>query len=67
MTCIHTDKGLCPACQALYDEDPDAYWEFGDHPDGLRRRAEEEARIATWEAERWAEPQPPTYGDDVPL
>ena len=37
MTCIHATAGLCPACQAEYDYDPDAYLEYGDHPAGLAR------------------------------
>jgi hypothetical protein len=34
-TCIHQPTGLCPACQAEYDEDPVAWMEYGDHPAGL--------------------------------
>lgn len=33
--CIHSDSGLCEACQADYDEDPAAWIEFGDHIAGL--------------------------------
>jgi hypothetical protein len=37
LTCVHADQGLCPACQAEYEEDPQAWIEFGDHPAGLAR------------------------------
>lgn len=37
LTCIHSDKGLCSACLVEYAEDPLAYWEFGQHPDGNAR------------------------------
>lgn len=35
--CIHQERGLCPACQADYDQDPQAFEEYGDHPAGLER------------------------------
>lgn len=62
LTCIHAESGLCPACQAEYDEDPRAYLEFGDHPQG----------IANWKAlqeEMAAEPEPGPAVDmsDVPF
>ncbi len=28
---------LCPACCADYDEDPMAYFDYGAHPEGVRR------------------------------
>jgi hypothetical protein len=34
ITCIHAQHGLCPKCQADYDQDPQAYVEFGQHPQG---------------------------------
>ena len=37
LTCIHTAKGLCPQCQADYEEDEDGFREFGAHPDGEAR------------------------------
>lgn len=37
MTCIHRESGLCPACQADFDADPEAWVEFGDHPAGIER------------------------------
>lgn len=34
--CIHGDgTNLCPACQEDYDGDPDAWEEFGQHPQGI--------------------------------
>lgn len=40
--CVHSPDGicLCECCQESYDEDPQAYIEFGDHPQG----------IANWQA-----------------
>jgi hypothetical protein len=34
ITCIHAQHGLCAKCQADYYEDPQAYVEFGQHPQG---------------------------------
>lgn len=47
ITCIHVvdGVGLCQQCADDYDEDPTAYMEFGDHPDGVKRWQEEQARI----------------------
>jgi hypothetical protein len=39
-TCVHCCDGLCPVCQAQFEEDPDSWIQFGDHPAG----------IANWEA-----------------
>jgi len=48
--CIHTNGiGLCLDCQTAYDDDPLAYIEFGDHPEGIRRWQELQAEM---EAER---------------
>jgi ferredoxin len=50
--CIHADgKSLCAGCQECYDVDPDAYWEFGDHPAGLERWKREQELIAASAAE----------------
>ena len=32
--CNHRIDGLCPACQADHDEDPSAWEEYGNHPQG---------------------------------
>lgn len=37
ITCIHSESGLCPACQEDFDADPEAWFEFGDHPAGIER------------------------------
>lgn len=63
LTCIHAQAGLCPNCQAQYDYDPDSYWEFGDHQEG----------IARWQAlqEELAARTPPASGQwndpDIPF
>ena len=48
LTCIHQQQagatGLCRRCQDDYDEDPDAWWEFGDHPAGIARWQKERRR-----------------------
>jgi len=36
LTCIHA-PGLCPKCREEYDEDPTAWLEFGDYPEGIAR------------------------------
>lgn len=65
MTCIHADKGLCPACQAEHDGDPMAYWEFGDHPEGIARWQALRAEIA---AEREQQPDAqPCNDEDMPF
>jgi hypothetical protein len=46
ITCVHVAAGLCKSCQAEYDEDPSAYWEYGDHPAGLARWRDLCAEIA---------------------
>jgi len=36
--CIHSDGAtLCESCFAQWAEDPAAYDEFGDHPEGIAR------------------------------
>ena len=39
LTCIHClaadMTGMCDDCQAEYDEDPSAWYEFGFHPRGI--------------------------------
>ena len=66
-TCVHQPRGLCPECQRDADEDPEAWTEFGRHPDGIRRarELEEEMRV---EAERQrAEDSLPARDDsDIP-
>jgi hypothetical protein len=46
MTCIHRPDGLCVRCQQEYATDPDAWIEFGDHTEGLRRWNAELEEIA---------------------
>ena len=52
-TCPMADNAppLCPACQAAYDEDPSAYAELGDHPEGLANWKAEQEAIAAYAAE----------------
>lgn len=51
-TCVHTERGLCEACQREYDEDPQAWIEYGQHPEGivkweqLKREMAEDAEVA---------------------
>ncbi len=59
--CIHGDgKGLCPACQHDFDEDPSAWEEFGRHPQGLANWQALQAEIA---ADALADP--PTERPDL--
>lgn len=46
LTCIHARAGLCPACLDDYLEDPTAWMEYGNHPQGIANWQEEERRIA---------------------
>ncbi len=65
LTCIHREQGLCESCQAEYDEDPEAFEEFGRHPEGMRRWAELEAEM---EASRLAhaDREPIAIDPDMP-
>lgn len=55
--CIHAPHGgLCPDCQGEYDTDPEAWYEFGDHPEGIERTRELEAEMARWRAEASEDP-----------
>src|SRR5262249_53714744 len=57
-TCIHAARGPCPACQAEYDEDPQAYLEYGDHPQGLANWRALQAEMAAGAAEAVPPPVP---------
>lgn len=59
-TCIHSTTGLCPDCQAIHDEDPEAWAEYGYHPEGQRRWAALENELAQRVTAEPAE-------DDLPL
>ncbi|MBV8094433.1 MAG: hypothetical protein JO110_14650 [Acetobacteraceae bacterium] len=64
LTCIHAERGLCPDCQEEFDEDPAAWFEFGQHAAGLENWRRLEAEM---EEERLAEEESkplPTCGDD---
>lgn len=61
MTCIHSDTGLCPDCQADYDVDPLAWLEFGLHTEGIARWNTLRAEIAA------QEPDEPIDWTDVPF
>ena len=65
LTCIHAPHGLCELCRAAYDEDPAAYLEFGDHPEGLRRWREEQEAMRAWQEAN--PPQPLRVDDEVPF
>lgn len=63
-SCIHVQRGLCDDCQAEYDEDPSAYYEYGDHPQGI---ANWQALQAEMDAEA-SRPVSPAGGDsDIPF
>lgn len=63
--CTHSPDGLslCDHCQSDYEDDPEAYLEFGEHPAGREnwQRLQEEiaADAATY--------TPPNYGPEIPL
>lgn len=64
LTCVHMadlQPGLCPDCQADYEEDTEAYHEFGDHPAGIERWKELEADLAN---RHEADPSIPGVTDD---
>lgn len=49
LTCDHMpegEEGLCPDCQADYEEDAFAWIEFGPHPQGQARWQAEMTRMA---------------------
>src|SRR5262245_30822344 len=37
LTCVYAVRGLYPECRAEFNEDPEAYIEFGNHPAGIER------------------------------
>lgn len=61
MTCIHRTLGLCDLCQFEYDEDPDAWVEYGFHKAGIERwvTLQEEMNQASREAVGAADPDLP--------
>jgi len=61
MTCIHRDKGLCPKCQAEFDEDESAWLEFGYHSEGIERWRQLQQEIAEEELSRPIEAPAPEY------
>lgn len=64
LTCIHMPEpgeGLCPDCQADYEDDPQSWHEFGDHPAGIERWKELEADLAN---RLEADPSIPGVTDD---
>lgn len=68
MTCIHQPKGLCPACEQEYQIDPDAWIEFGDHPDGIQRWKDLQAEMEQDRLNAMAgESGPSTNDPDVPF
>lgn len=64
--CIHSDTGLCPDCRAEFDEDPDAWWEFGAHPQGIEntKRLETDMEVMHCETESDCETR---RDDDLPF
>lgn len=46
ITCFHASLGLCSECQAEHDEDPQAWIEYGPHPDGNARWESLQGEIA---------------------
>jgi hypothetical protein len=68
LTCVHQPPGmpgLCAACKEEWGADWESYLEFGAHPDGLRRWAEEEALMRAWEAEQRARAEAPPVDDSA--
>jgi hypothetical protein len=60
--CVHTEGiGLCAACQEAFGEDPQAYCEYGDHPEGIANfRRDQEMIDADMRAR---DTQPPSVPD----
>jgi len=67
LTCIHSDHGLCPDCQAEYDEDALAWAEFGNHTAGLARLRALQAEMEAARLEELSEPFGQAFPDDEPL
>jgi hypothetical protein len=73
ITCIHAEQGLCPGCQEAWEADPQAFLEYGDHPDGLERWRALQAELLDGaaadraaEARRAAEPSPVFDESEIP-
>jgi hypothetical protein len=67
LTCIHSTDGLCEQCQADYDEDPDAWIEYGPHPAGIARWAAEQAMQAEWCRQHPASTEPLKPDPEIPF
>ena len=53
LTCIHRSKGLCPECRTEFEADPCAWYEFGNHPQGIANWQALQNEIAQdWAAEQ---------------
>jgi hypothetical protein len=52
VTCIHCEAvgrtGLCVACKAEYDEDPESWIEYGDHPAGIENQKRLKEELEAW-------------------
>lgn len=69
LTCIHAAEGLCPACREEYETDPDAWYTYGYHPEGIARwnelvaeldaAAVERAECAQRQGTRWTDAEIP--------
>lgn len=64
LTCSHQSAGLCPACRADFDTDPDAWLEFGEYPQGRANWAALQAEMA---AEPPSELPMPPDDDGIPF
>jgi hypothetical protein len=64
LTCIHTDVGLCLRCREDYDEDAQAWIEFGHHAAGIAAWDALQAEIA---AEQAREPSAQEQRNDADI
>lgn len=51
LICIHQgagDHGLCETCEEEFAADPLSYYEYGDHPEGVKRWRELQEELLGW-------------------
>lgn len=67
LTCIHALLGLCAECKDDYDEDPSAYFEFGDHPHGIANWKRLQDEIAADRPAEHDNTPPAVYDGEIPF
>ena len=65
LTCLHRQRGLCPACQQDCEEDYWAWLEYGQHAQGERNWQSLRAELLA--GNQPCEGAPPSVSDIIPF